>query len=57
MEHEYWNSVFQNAIGCSIGSLVAIIISLVIYQLTLKENTKTLRTLKPLLGLTLAYHT
>jgi hypothetical protein len=40
---EYWNGVFQNAIGCSIGSGIAIAISFYIYWLTIRENNKTLR--------------
>jgi hypothetical protein len=37
---EYWTAVFQNAIGCAIGSAVAIAISVLIYWLTNRHNNQ-----------------
>lgn len=39
----YWNSVFQNAIGCAFGSLAAIIISIVIYKETVRESNEAVK--------------
>ena len=39
----YWNNVLQNAIGCAIGSFVAIGISILIYWLTIRATNKTTR--------------
>ena len=37
----YWASVFQNAIGCAIGSAIAILVSFFIYWLTNRHNKQT----------------
>jgi hypothetical protein len=39
----YWNNVVQNAIGCAIGSVVAIGISILIYWLTIRATDKAAR--------------
>ena len=39
----YWNNVIQNAIGCAIGSIVAIGISILIYWLTIQATNKATR--------------
>lgn len=39
----YWNNVIQNAIGCAIGSVVAIGISILIYWLTIRATNKATR--------------
>ena len=41
--YDYWYSVTQNAIGCAIGSLAAIVISIWIYHQTIKETNKSLK--------------
>lgn len=41
---KYWNDVIQNAIGCSIGSIVAIAFSFLIYWLTVRQaNASTIK--------------
>jgi len=39
---KYWNDVFQNAIGCAIGSLAAIGISIWIYRETIRQSNKAI---------------
>jgi hypothetical protein len=39
----YWNSVIQNAIGCAIGSIIAIGISILIYWLTIRATNRAAR--------------
>jgi hypothetical protein len=39
---QYWNNVVQNAIGCAIGSIVAIGFSYLIYRWTIKQNNATI---------------
>jgi hypothetical protein len=40
---KYWSDVIQNAIGCAIGGGLAIIVSILIYWLTIRETEKSSR--------------
>jgi hypothetical protein len=40
---KYWSDVIENAIGCTIGSLIAIVVSLIIYWLTIRGAEKSSR--------------
>jgi hypothetical protein len=39
---DYWNGVFQNAIGCGIGSFIAVLASIYIYRRQTRENNKSM---------------